>query len=178
MNHSKITIQLSQQEYQQLLAALEDLPYKKVNHLINLIKNSKQKEEQPEHQQIDSTPKNNFNNNKTFQVGDRIRARWLQGSAWYTGKIRDAKNGQYFIKYDDGDEEWTTAEFIELIKAGVAKENTSGSFKVGDRVQARWQGGNAWFDGTIEEIDGDKIFIKYDDGDEEWTTADFIIIDN
>lgn len=176
MDSSKISILLSNQEYQQLLSALEELPYKKVHHLIAVVKQAREQknEGKPEAQPLANVPLSD----KTFQIGDRVRARWLQGAAWYTGKIRDAKNGQYFIKYDDGDEEWTTAAFIELIKAGVANDNRSGSFKVGDRVQARWQGGEAWFDGRIAEVNGDQFFIKYDDGDEEWTTADFIIIDN
>src|SRR5688572_6763726 len=86
MDHSKISILLSNQEYQQLLSALEELPYKKVHHLIGVIKQAR---EQKNEANPDAQPLANvYLSDKTFQIGDRVRARWLQGSAWYTGKIR------------------------------------------------------------------------------------------
>lgn len=165
-----IHIQLNEQEFNDLLTVLEDAPYKKVQHLIHLL-----------HQQLDNkediesnTVPSNDNESKAFQTGDRVKVRWLKGSTWYTGTIQSFKNNSYFIKYDDGDEEWTTAEFIEpLFKPGNA--NASQNFNIGDRVQVRWRGGAAWYNGRIDEISGNQYFIKFDDGDEEWTTVEFMI---
>jgi hypothetical protein len=41
---------------------------------------------------------------------------------------------------------------------------------VGAKVQARWNMGAKFYSGTITEVQGDKLHIHYEDGDQEWTT--------
>ena len=43
--------------------------------------------------------------------------------------------------------------------------------KVGDRVWAQWSSG-AMYVGTIQEFQGDKAYIRFDDGDCLWANAD------
>ncbi|MEM7102733.1 MAG: hypothetical protein AAF502_06310 [Bacteroidota bacterium] len=149
----KVKIMLTVEELSDLVAILETLPYGKVKHIIEALKTE--------------------NDTPELDIGDKVRARWLKSSTWYNGKIGDYKDGQYFIKYDDGDEEWTTIEYIELLNR-PGKSSDEKSFSLGDRIKARWKGGSTFYNGKIAKIKGSQYFIKYDDGDEEWTTAEFI----
>lgn len=48
------------------------------------------------------------------------------------------------------------------------------SFAVGSAAECRWKGGDRYFPGRIAAIDGDRIHIVYDDGDDEWTSKELI----
>ena len=48
------------------------------------------------------------------------------------------------------------------------------NLKVGQKVMARWNGGTRQYPGKIVEVQEDKVFIHYDDGDEEWTTPEMV----
>ena len=48
------------------------------------------------------------------------------------------------------------------------------SFSVNDRVFAYWEADEYYYPATITEIDGDSIYIRYDDGNEEWTESDYL----
>jgi hypothetical protein len=41
--------------------------------------------------------------------------------------------------------------------------------KVGDKVQGKWSDGR-FYPGTVAKIGKGRFFIKYDDGDQGWTT--------
>lgn len=56
----------------------------------------------------------------------------------------------------------------------VPKADGRGSWKIGDRVSCAYQGRRRWYPGKIAKINGNKLFIKYDDGGKEWTTAKFL----
>lgn len=162
MSKSTIQFSLSPQDYNLLLETLSEMPYKQVHQLI-----TKLQEQIPENKLTECSSQ--------FNIGDKIQARWKGGPAWYSGTIQDIQNGKYFIKYDDGDEEWTTVDLISRpIQTAHNPNSKEPLFKIGDRVNARWKGAEAWYSGTIQDVQNDKYFIKYDDGDEEWTTADCI----
>ncbi|MCK5796590.1 MAG: hypothetical protein KAI47_05380 [Deltaproteobacteria bacterium] len=57
---------------------------------------------------------------------------------------------------------------------GVPKADGSGQWKIGDKVRCRYKGRKRWYSGKIDKINGTKIFIKYKDGDSEWTTASML----
>ena len=52
---------------------------------------------------------------------------------------------------------------------------TSGSvmadYHVGDRVECNWKSGGKYYAGRVGAKEGSKLFINYDDGDKEHTTA-------
>lgn len=56
----------------------------------------------------------------------------------------------------------------------VPKADGSGVWKIGDRVQCRYKGRNRTYPGKIADIKGNQLFVEYDDGDEEWTTAEML----
>jgi hypothetical protein len=44
------------------------------------------------------------------------------------------------------------------------------NWKVGDRVLANWTHDKYWYPATIRKIDGERIYVQFDDGDKEWMT--------
>ncbi|ETP53031.1 hypothetical protein F442_02032 [Phytophthora nicotianae P10297] len=108
-----------------------------------------------------------------FAVGDKVKARYKNGSKLFSGKIsRVRSDGTYDIKYDDGDVETRVArDLIEPNseqKDEVLPTKKSSGFRVGQSVKARYKGGKKLFRGKIKRIHSDKTYdIMYEDGDEE-----------
>jgi hypothetical protein len=101
-----------------------------------------------------------------FKVGDRVLAMWpVEIEWWYPGVICGSDGSELEIQYDDGD------------RATVGKRDVLPlKIDVGSRVWGRWQGGRAYYPGTITQKMGDAIHIAYDDGDQEWTTVSLVRI--
>ncbi|MBY0611399.1 MAG: hypothetical protein K2P80_04380 [Beijerinckiaceae bacterium] len=53
---------------------------------------------------------------------------------------------------------------IALLIAGIGSAQAQ---TPGDWVLAKWKNGAYWFPGVIQSVTGDKLVIKYDDGDRE-----------
>jgi hypothetical protein len=47
---------------------------------------------------------------------------------------------------------------------------------VGMFVMGRWKMGPKFFPGRITDTEGDRVQIRYEDGDEEWTTAEALAL--
>jgi len=92
--------------------------------------------------------------------GSRCLSRWSGDAYWYPATVDDVKDGLYHVNYDDGDAEWRLEKHIRELR-----------LKRGDRVFGNWQGKGRYYRGVIGDIKGEKLFIQYDDGDQEWTTA-------
>jgi len=50
-----------------------------------------------------------------------------------------------------------------------------GGLKQGVRVFGNWKQGGVWYPGVIINVDGNKIFVRYDDGDEEMIISSNLI---
>ena len=67
---------------------------------------------------------------------------------------------------------------LQLIKFGLFAAMLAGStsvladYKVGDRVECNWKSGGKFYSGRVGAKESGKLFINYDDGDKEHTTAD------
>ena len=48
--------------------------------------------------------------------------------------------------------------------------------RVGTVVEGRWSGGPHYFPGKIDKVEGERVHIKYDDGEDEWTTIRLVRI--
>lgn len=98
-----------------------------------------------------------------WKVEDRVLANWTHDEFWYPANIRAIDGERIYIQFDDGDKEWTTSNFLMEI-----------DIEVGDRVYGRWKGGDYYYPGRIGDKKGEKIFIRYDDGDREWTNINMV----
>jgi hypothetical protein len=104
----------------------------------------------------------------TFKKGERVSCNWQSGGTFYDGKVADLRpGGRIFIQYDDGDtEETSPSSCRSLGKSG----KPSGPLRAGDRVACNWLGQGTFYSGRVAEVRaGGKLFIQYDDGDQEET---------
>jgi hypothetical protein len=84
--------------------------------------------------------------------------------------LAELANRQLFSSTNPVDANADTAKKIEEpvqeIKLPIVPK--SALFKVGDRIQGRFRGGNEWYDANIKNILDDNLYhVVYDDGDEE-----------
>jgi hypothetical protein len=95
-------------------------------------------------------------------VGQRVFARWHDGF-WYPATVRFADAREVMVKYDDGEAGSLTPEQVRALEVGE-----------GDRVQVRWQGGPAYYPGTVASSSGGEILIDYDDGAQETVSINLV----
>ncbi|MFN4260045.1 MAG: hypothetical protein ACK4RK_12185 [Gemmataceae bacterium] len=102
-----------------------------------------------------------------WQIGDRVLARWPAEVAWwYPGIVCGTSDDFAVIQFDDGD------------RAQVANEEISEiDISVGSRVFGRWLGGPFYYPGLVTSRRGEAIYIRYDDGDEEWTAIAMVRVE-
>ena len=92
-------------------------------------------------------------------AGDRILARWFDGF-WYPGVILNAQDKRVHVLFDDNDQTHTTWDRLQPLH-----------LQVGQEVQCRRQGGPMYFKGLVSRIKGERIFVQYEDDQEEWTSV-------
>jgi len=98
----------------------------------------------------------------TWVVGARVLAPW--GRDWlYPATVGEVKGKSLYICYDDGDRDWVPAAQVRPLDV------TEGS-----RVYCRWQGGDAYYPGTVAARQGDQLHVHYDDGDRDWSAIGMI----
>lgn len=95
----------------------------------------------------------------TFQVGQRVDARW-KGGSFYAGRITAVNDdGTYAIAFDDGDFE--SRESVNHIAPYATKVSP---FQIGDAVKAQWTNGE-YYAATITTVNGNGTFgVLYSDG--------------
>jgi hypothetical protein len=98
-----------------------------------------------------------------WKVGDRVLADWTHDEYWYPATIRSIEGERVYIYFDDGAKEWSTSERLLPI-----------DIELGDYVYCRWKGGPYYYPGRIARMQGEKIYVQYDDGDKEWTTISYV----
>ncbi|KAK1932357.1 hypothetical protein P3T76_012351 [Phytophthora citrophthora] len=108
----------------------------------------------------------------TLDVGDSVRARCNNGSRWFPGKIlRVNRDGTYDVEYSDGDIEkkMSPADVEADVKPDKSPAVTKrSSFRLDQKVKARYKGGKKLFPGKIKRVNSDDTYdIRYEDGDEE-----------
>lgn len=115
---------------------------------------------------------------KKYEIGDRVEGEFPQG--WYSGTIskKDPNDeNRYYVKYDDGDQQWMKEtklkaskvaapirETTEETKKEEEKEETKTeevTFKVGDRVTVNTSSGNK--KGIITKYASHKYLVKFID---------------
>jgi hypothetical protein len=114
-------------------------------------------------------------------VGLRVEGRWRGGDAYSPGVIDQQRGERIHIRYDDGDEEWTTIRLVRIPEVPVPSPPASapteapagpGGWRTGDRVLAQWGRNGLWYAGTVRAVDGDHHHVHFDDGDQTWAGPD------
>jgi hypothetical protein len=89
------------------------------------------------------------------KVGDRVFARWGDGF-WYPAIVRFVSAEEVMVKYADGQASCLVPDYVRPL-----------TLEEGDRVQARWQGAQAYYPATVVKCLGEKVSVHYDDGEKE-----------
>eukprot|EP00968_Pinguiococcus_pyrenoidosus_P006899 scaffold456_cov252-Pinguiococcus_pyrenoidosus.AAC.1 len=124
-------------------------------------------------------PRRGRADDRGYEEGDKVEARYRGGSKWFPGKITRAnRDGTYDIRYDDGDAE----KGVEARMVRKAERDQQGArdsprrrshygadaIEEGDAIEARYRGRDRWFRGRVTRKHRDGTFdIRYDDGDRE-----------
>ena len=98
-----------------------------------------------------------------WKADDRALVKWRQDDFWYPATIQQVDGERLYVRFDDGDKEWTVPDHVMEI-----------DIDVGDRVYGKWQEGNYYYPGKVAEKRGEEIYVHYDDGDKEWTTISMV----
>jgi DNA repair protein Crb2 Tudor domain len=57
----------------------------------------------------------------------------------------------------------------------LAAQRTRRDWQVGSRVFANWSHDEYWYPATILSLEGDQVFVRFDDGDKEWMARDHLM---
>jgi len=102
--------------------------------------------------------------NFPFDEGDRVLAYDCDGCV-YPAEIVSINDDRVIVQYLDGPERMLTPELIRRF-----------DMKVGMKVECRWKGGPNYLPGKLTKVEGERVHMHYDDGDEEWNSIRLVRI--
>ncbi|KDO31990.1 hypothetical protein SPRG_03206 [Saprolegnia parasitica CBS 223.65] len=107
-----------------------------------------------------------------LRVGVRVDGLYAGGDVWFPGSIVDANDGLFSVRYDDG-------ELEENVPERLLRLHEVGTWTVGSRVLARYNGDDDFYPGTITAVDDEtrQYDIAYDDGEVEENVSYTLILD-
>ena len=94
-----------------------------------------------------------------LRKGHRVWAPWMAGVR-LVGTVHEIGDGEAHIHFDDGDQGWVQLDQL------LPFEPTVGMCVLANRRRA-----GQYYPGVVTKIDGERLHIHYDDGDQEWTKA-------
>ncbi len=101
-----------------------------------------------------------------FAAGTKVEVEW-RGS-WYPAQVLEAKDGKWYIHYDnDGDEwnEWVDAPRIRC-RGGTPAKPAGPAFPAGSKVDVKWE--ETWWPAEVIEAKDGTWHIHYDGYGDEW----------
>jgi hypothetical protein len=114
-----------------------------------------------------------------IDVGDRVFVRVPGGGSYTPGFVLRRDGEKINVQFDDGSDEQTS---LGMVRVDPAQWKDPGGARpaprwiVGDRVLCKWSRDTYWYPGTIQALDGARLYVCFDDGDREWTTEDNVAV--
>jgi hypothetical protein len=88
----------------------------------------------------------------TQQIGNRVLALWKSDGYWYSGTVTEINQNRFYIKFDDGHQQWLTDEEIIPLE-----------YRVVDAVECNCKGLSLYYPAHIIAIQGDNnITVQYE----------------
>jgi hypothetical protein len=106
-----------------------------------------------------------------LRAGDRVFCRFKGGPEYFPGEVTRREGEMVYIHYDDGDEETTSIRLVRLLRDDWFPPVEAVSVQPGDRVFGCWFDSN-WYPGVVLEVDGKRVRVLFDDGDQAPLTPD------
>lgn len=111
------------------------------------------------------------------RVGDRVEAKAPGSAGWRAATVvGENRDGSVDVQFRDGTKEKRLEPSLvrvpreEHVGSGSGRKGKSsaGSFRVGDKIEARYRGKSRWFRGVVRRMNSDQTYdIRYADGDQE-----------
>lgn len=95
-----------------------------------------------------------------FTPGRRVLARWGSDGYWYPGTVQQLEAARCQVRFDDGQVAWLGKDGVALIQ-----------IYRGLRIEVDFRRRGRYFPATIQRVDGERMRVLYDDGEEEETTV-------
>src|SRR5947207_8826837 len=94
-----------------------------------------------------------------WRPGERVLGKKLD-SYFYPGVVREINENGCLVVFDDGDASW-------VHHAHVLKQD----IQIGSRVFCRNKNAPIFAPGTVNQLKGETVRVRYDQGEEEWTSV-------
>lgn len=95
-----------------------------------------------------------------YAIKNRVFAYSEDDEYYYPATITQIESDDIYIRYDDGEEEWTTSDYLSPLEVAV-----------GDEVESLWSEDEEYYMAEVLEVKGEQVRIQWeDDESEEWTT--------
>ena len=113
--------------------------------------------------------------------GTRVEARIRQWTRFFPGTVQRRVAHAVFVRFDDGDEQWTSIGLVRLPAAGLRRDATPATGtrptgtvpEAGSAVLANYQGQGWYYPAIVAERRADgQVHVIYADGDGEWLAPD------
>ena len=91
--------------------------------------------------------------------GNRAFAFWDEDEYFYPATIVSIDGEDIFVRFDTGEEEWTTADYLEEFLV-----------EVDDEIECKSAKDNLYYDVIVINLDGERVEVEYEDETTEWST--------
>ena len=91
--------------------------------------------------------------------GNRAFAFWDEDEYFYPATIVSIDGEDIFVRFDTGEEEWTTADYLEEFLV-----------EVDDEIECKSAKDNLYYDVIVLSLDGERVEVEYEDETTEWST--------
>jgi hypothetical protein len=106
-----------------------------------------------------------------LQPGERLFCRYRGGPEFFPGEVATRDGEMVHVHYDDGDEETTSIRLVRLLRDEWFPPSEATKLRPGDRIFGCWFDAH-WYPGVVLEVDGKRVHVLFDDGDQAELTPD------
>ena len=94
-----------------------------------------------------------------WNEGDRAFAFFDEDEYFYPATIVKIDGDDIYIRFDTGEEEWTSSDYLEEFKVAEDEE-----------VECKSARDDLYYDVVVLDVDGDRVEVEYSNETTEWTT--------
>jgi hypothetical protein len=107
-----------------------------------------------------------------LDAGEHVFCRWKGGPEFFPAEVTRCEGSEVIhVTYDDGDEETTSIRLLRVQRDEWFPPTEVDNLHEGDRIFACWFDGH-WYPGVVLALDGKRVHILFDDGDQAQLTPD------